>query len=125
MRTTVRLDDELLRRAKIHAAEQGTTLTALIEAGLRHVLDGGQMGGAALGVREEQAAFQGGVENMQSQSRRFVESLPVDHGPALLSDPEYLRLAEKAGSTLPSRILAVLDEEDDLEKVKRPDSTAR
>lgn len=37
-RTTVRLPDDLLRRAKRKAAEEGRTLTALIEDGLRHVV---------------------------------------------------------------------------------------
>ena len=38
MRTTVRLDDALLDRARREAARRGTTLTALIEQGLRSVL---------------------------------------------------------------------------------------
>ena len=38
MRTTVRLDDALLSMAKRHAAETGTTLTALIEDALRERL---------------------------------------------------------------------------------------
>ncbi|MEX0893504.1 MAG: DUF2191 domain-containing protein [Gemmatimonadota bacterium] len=38
MRTTVRLDPALLRAAKRFAAEAGTSLTALIEDGLREVL---------------------------------------------------------------------------------------
>jgi hypothetical protein len=38
MRTTVRLDDSLLRQAKQAAAERGDTLTNLIEQGLRLVL---------------------------------------------------------------------------------------
>lgn len=38
MRTTVRLDTQLLRQAKKRAAESGRTLTALIEEGLRLVL---------------------------------------------------------------------------------------
>ena len=38
MRTTIRLDDELLSRAKRYAAEAGTTLTALIEDSLRERL---------------------------------------------------------------------------------------
>jgi hypothetical protein len=38
MRTTVRLDDSLLERAKREAAERGETLTALVERGLRLVL---------------------------------------------------------------------------------------
>jgi hypothetical protein len=38
MRTTVRLPEDLLRRAKRKAAEEGRTLTALIEDGLRAVV---------------------------------------------------------------------------------------
>lgn len=38
MRTTVRLDDAVLRRAKREAARRGETLTSLIEQGLRLVL---------------------------------------------------------------------------------------
>lgn len=38
MRTTVRLDDELIKQAKIRAAEQGITLTQLIDESLRERL---------------------------------------------------------------------------------------
>lgn len=38
MRTTVRLRDELLARAKRKAAEEGRTLTSLLEEGLEVVL---------------------------------------------------------------------------------------
>ena len=38
MRTTVRLDEHLLAAAKKHAAESGTTLTAVLEAALRESL---------------------------------------------------------------------------------------
>jgi hypothetical protein len=38
MRTTIRLPDELLRRVKKKAAEQGRTLTSLVEEGLKIVL---------------------------------------------------------------------------------------
>lgn len=38
MRTTVRLDDELLDQARREAAKRGETLTALIAEGLRLVL---------------------------------------------------------------------------------------
>jgi plasmid stability protein len=37
-RTTVRLPDELVRRAKRRAADEGRSLTSLIEDGLRRVL---------------------------------------------------------------------------------------
>jgi hypothetical protein len=39
MRTTVRLPEDLLRRAKRKAAAEGRTLTSLIEDGLRAVVD--------------------------------------------------------------------------------------
>lgn len=38
MRTTVRINDDLLRQAKQHALAAGRTLTALIEDGLRVIL---------------------------------------------------------------------------------------
>jgi hypothetical protein len=38
-RTTVRLPDDLIRRARRKAATEGRTLTALIEEGLRRVLN--------------------------------------------------------------------------------------
>jgi hypothetical protein len=38
MRTTVRLNETLMKRAKREAARRGETLTALIEKGLRLVL---------------------------------------------------------------------------------------
>ncbi len=38
IRTTVRLPDDLLRRAKLKASAEGRSLTALIEEGLRRVL---------------------------------------------------------------------------------------
>lgn len=40
MRTTVNLPDELLRRARMRAAEEGSTLTALLAEGLRLRLEG-------------------------------------------------------------------------------------
>ncbi len=39
-RTTVRLPSDLIRRAKRKAADEGRTLTALIEDGLRQVVAG-------------------------------------------------------------------------------------
>lgn len=38
MRTTIRIDEGLLREAKLQAARRGTTLTALIEDALRESL---------------------------------------------------------------------------------------
>ena len=38
MRTTIRLDDELLRAAKLFAVETGRTLTSVIEDALRQAI---------------------------------------------------------------------------------------
>lgn len=38
MRTTIRINDDLLKRAKKRAAEEGRTLTSLVEDGLLLVL---------------------------------------------------------------------------------------
>ncbi len=38
MRTTIRLSDDLLRRARKKAAEEGRTLTSLVEEGLKAIL---------------------------------------------------------------------------------------
>ena len=56
MRTTVRLDDELLRDAKAVAAASGRTLTAVIEDALREVL----ARRAAGAERVELPVFRGG-----------------------------------------------------------------
>ena len=39
MKTTLNINENLMRRAKRVAAERGTTLTAIVEQGLREVLD--------------------------------------------------------------------------------------
>ena len=39
MRTTLNIDDTLLRRAKQRAAEEGTTLTRTVESALRLLLE--------------------------------------------------------------------------------------
>jgi hypothetical protein len=38
MRTTVRLDDDLLREVKRYAVDRGTTLTSVLEQALREML---------------------------------------------------------------------------------------
>jgi Arc/MetJ family transcription regulator len=44
LKTTIDITDSLLASAKRLAAERGTTLRALVEAGLRHVLETGEAG---------------------------------------------------------------------------------
>jgi hypothetical protein len=47
MKTTIEINDALLRRAKVHAAERNLSLKALVEQALRQYLD---RGGAAPGT---------------------------------------------------------------------------
>ena len=58
MRTTIRLDDELLRAAKRRAVETGQTLTAVIEEALRQALARRSAGGPS--SRIELPVSQGG-----------------------------------------------------------------
>lgn len=51
MRTTVRLDENLLAEAKKHAAESGKTLTSLLEEALRESLARRKMHAKAKPVR--------------------------------------------------------------------------
>ncbi len=55
MKTTVSISDPLLRAAKKLAAQERTTLRALIEEGLRRVLEGRQRGP----FRLRRASFRG------------------------------------------------------------------
>ena len=41
MKTTLNIDDAVMRRLREEAARRGTTMSALVEAGLRVVLDSG------------------------------------------------------------------------------------
>lgn len=46
MKTTLNIDDTVMRRLREEAARRGTTMSALVEAGLRRVLAGpGHSGG--------------------------------------------------------------------------------
>ena len=42
MRTTVRIDDEVLAEAKLYAAQTGRTLSSLVEEGLRRLVPRGE-----------------------------------------------------------------------------------
>jgi hypothetical protein len=83
-RTTVRLPEDLIRRAKRRAAAEGRTLTALIEDGLRQVVNqkssgraaertpppvSSASGGLQPGVDLEDSAELQGLEDLQNAGR--------------------------------------------------------
>ena len=65
MKVTIQLADDLLGRAKVHAARQKTTLRALVEQGLREVLNADEepvrfrLEDARAGGRGSQKKYQG------------------------------------------------------------------
>jgi Family of unknown function (DUF6364) len=60
-RTTVRLPDDLIRRAKRKAAAEGRSLTGLIEEGLRRVLNERASVNRAHRIRPPVSAAAGGL----------------------------------------------------------------
>lgn len=74
MRTTLRLDDDLLREAKRYAVEHGITLTALMDRALREVL-----------CREEWSGPGSEVSPLPTYSGRGLRAgVDLDDGAALL-----------------------------------------
>ena len=61
MRTTIRLDEKLLREAKRYAADAGMTLTAVIEEALRERLARKNSGAKARSVTRLHTAGRGGL----------------------------------------------------------------
>jgi hypothetical protein len=64
MRTSIDINDELLRKAKTRAVEEGTTLRALVERALRTLLEGephGRRRAYRLTWRTEKGRVQPGV----------------------------------------------------------------
>ncbi len=81
-RTTVRLPEELLGRARRKAAAEGRTLTSLIEEGLRRVLDEAARQKAAKRIMPRVSKARGGL--MPGLSREKLSTLLQE-----LEDLEY------------------------------------
>ena len=81
-RTTVRLPDDLLRRARRKAAAEGRTLTSLLEEGLRRVLDQGGKQKAVKRIMPRICKAKGGL--MPGLDREHLSSLMQE-----MDDLEY------------------------------------
>ena len=82
MRTTIRLDDDLLTAAKRHAVETGRTLTAVIEDALRQSLSRRETqpsARASLPFGRADAVLQPGVDLDDSAS--LLELMEQDDAP--------------------------------------------
>jgi hypothetical protein len=73
MRTTIRLDDQLLREIKQLAAQTGQTLTAVIEEALREML-----------VRRQQMAERQPVKLITASGQGLQPGVDLDDSAALL-----------------------------------------
>jgi len=74
MRTTIRLDDDLLAEAKQYAARSGQTLTAVVEGALREML-----------ARQEQATERKPVRLSTVSGRGLRPGVDLDDSAVLLS----------------------------------------
>lgn len=61
MKTTVDIAEGMLREAKLIAAREGTTLKALVEEGLRHVIDEREQKKTGFRLRDVRYGSGGGV----------------------------------------------------------------
>ncbi|MGH3908817.1 MAG: type II toxin-antitoxin system VapB family antitoxin [Pseudonocardiaceae bacterium] len=59
MKTTIEIDDELFRRAKVRAAEQGSSLRSVVEDALRRALDEHRTGSTGFVLRDARVGGSG------------------------------------------------------------------
>jgi hypothetical protein len=74
MQTTLRLDDELYRRAKAAAAEQGMSLTRLVEEAIRERLNRAAFAPRRRRLRLPVATSTGGVSPEFSTLQEAIEA---------------------------------------------------
>lgn len=83
MRTTLNIDDDLLKEAKITAVREGTTLTALLERALREIITPKQSGEWEIPAhidRNDVAAVEAFIAEIESKQRlRGKWELPPPH----------------------------------------------
>jgi hypothetical protein len=64
MKTTVDIPEAMLKQAKLIAAREGTALRALVEEGLRHVIDERERQKTGFRLRDGRYGSGGGVEGI-------------------------------------------------------------
>jgi plasmid stability protein len=78
-RTTVRLPEDLVKRAKKRAAAEGTSMTALIEDGLRRVLNERSAGAEKVRVMprvsKASGATRSGIGHAELSRLKMIEEL--------------------------------------------------
>jgi hypothetical protein len=78
VKTTIEIPDPLLRAAQALARRRKTTLRALVEVGLRRVLDEERRGGARFVLRDASVGGQGLAEGLADDWTRVLD-LAYEH----------------------------------------------
>ncbi len=69
MKTTLNIDDTVMQRLREEAARRGTTMSALVEAGLRRILDDGPEPDAKLDDLPPLPSWHGGAPLVDISNR--------------------------------------------------------
>ena len=69
MKTTLSIDDTVMQRLKETAAARGTTMSALVEAGLRRILAAGPERGSGNGELKPLPSWEGGLPRVDIANR--------------------------------------------------------
>lgn len=69
MKTTLNIDDTVMQRLREEAARRRTTMSALVEAGLRHILDRGLPAGGENDSLPPLPSWRGGRELVDVANR--------------------------------------------------------
>ncbi len=69
MKTTFNIDDALMRQLRVEAARRNTTMTSIVEAGIRHVIAYGDGKPATLNKNRPLPTWKGGRELVDITNR--------------------------------------------------------
>lgn len=79
MKTTLNIDDSVMQRLREEAARRGTTMSALVEAGLRRVLAVSVPGGDQPETLPPLPTWNGGKELVDFANREELYSVMEEH----------------------------------------------
>ena len=82
MKTTLNIDDTVMRRLKEEAARRNTTMSALVEAGLRLILVGEQASSAHVRELRPLTSWDGGEPRVDVADHALLSALMGDDEPS-------------------------------------------
>lgn len=78
MKTTLNIDNSVMRRLREEAARRGVTMSVLVEAGLRRILDGSRKAGGASGRLSALPSWSGGEPRVDVANRNELYAVMED-----------------------------------------------